>query len=98
MQIYVFFETKFYLLDFQPFLGKSVAKYQEEFEEWLYEDVTIFDNGEEFILCKPKKMDWGINEFLEWIQETSPFEGAPRILEEHAVGEKFDENIPIISF
>lgn len=97
MKAYVFFDTSFYLIEYEPFLGRNIRKYQKEFEKWFYTEKITFDNGKQHTISEPKKMCWGINEIFDWMREMSPTSN-PIILENHLLGDKYDKKVPSMYF
>ena len=97
MKAYIFFDISFFLIEFEPFLGTDIRKYQESFEDWFY--IETSENMDEIttITYKPRKMCWGINEILEWMKRAD-LNSNPRVLEEHVFGDKYDKNIPAMCF
>lgn len=56
MNAYVFFDTTYYLIEFVPFMGTNIKKYQKEFEKWYYEEITDVVNGKKKVLgYEPRK-------------------------------------------
>lgn len=55
MKAYVSFGTEFYLIEFEPFMGKNIKKYQKEFEKYFYVKKVKFHNGEKYVEYEPKK-------------------------------------------
>lgn len=97
MKAYVSFGTIFYLIEFEPFMGKNIKKYQEEFEKYFYVEKVVFHNGKKYVNYEPKKMCWGIEEIFDWMREMSTTSN-PRILGEYILGEKYDKKIPGMYF
>ena len=97
MKAYVFFDTSFYLIQFEPFWGTDIRKYQESFEDWFYIETPENMDGRTTITYKPRKMCWGINEILEWMKITNS-NSNPRVLEEYLFGDKYDKTMPAMYF
>ena len=103
MKAYVFFDTTFYLIEFKPFLGTDITKYQRKFEKWYYEEDYEIVNGKKIGTgCFRQRHDlpykyFGLEPIFDWMREVDP-NSNPRVLEEHVFGDKYDKNIPAMCF
>lgn len=97
MKARVDFDTYGVVIEFEPFMGKNIRKYQEEFERYFYKEIKESLNGKESIGYVPKKMCWGIQEIIDWMKEMSPMSN-PRVISTYQCGEKYDKSLPAMFF
>lgn len=102
MKAYISFGATFYLVEFEPFMGKNIKKYQKEFEKWYYEEIVGVVNGKKKVLGYEPRKDlpykyFDLEPIFDWMREMSPTSN-PRVLEEHLFTDKFDKKIPGMYF
>lgn len=50
-----FFGATYYLIEFEPFMGEDIKKYQKAFEKWYYEAETEMINGKKYTCYVQRK-------------------------------------------
>lgn len=94
MKVVIDFATSASIIEFTPFLGDDIIKYQEKFEEWYYEED---DTG-----CASQRSDlnytiFDVNVIIDWIKEVAP-EANPVILVERIRPRDVDPSLPGMYF
>lgn len=97
MRARVEFDTYGVVIEFEPFMGEDISKYQEEFEKYFYVEIEENFKGKKATGYIPKKMCWGIQEIFDWMKEMSPLSN-PRVISTYKRGEKYDKTLPEMSF
>lgn len=95
MKVVVDFATYGSLIEFTPFLGDDIAKYQEAFENWYYEEAK---GGK--LLKKRSDLKYtvfNVDVVIDWIKEVSP-NANPVILERVIEFSQIDRTIPALCF
>ena len=101
MKIVVDFAQSWYLVEFEPFLGKRASKYQKEFEKWYYEEHTEIIEGKKYVERRkranlPYKY-FDITPIVDWMKEVAP-NSNPRVLERGGWGAEYDKHLPTLYF
>lgn len=101
MKIIVDFAQSWYLLEFEPFLGKRASKYQKAFEKWYYEEYSEIIDGKRLI-GRRKRSDlayeyFDINPIIDWMKEVSP-NSNPKVIGHYILGEEYDKKLPTLYF
>jgi len=101
MRMNVDFASHVYEIEFEPFLGEEEMNYQNAFEEWYYEEVTMNIDGEEcFVLQQKSTLPYtrfGINVVLDWMKQTSPASN-PKIIKKTIGRKGYNKKLPSICF
>lgn len=95
------FAVCWYLIEFEPFLGSDIKKYQEEFEKWYYEEYTEVIEGEKLVI-KRKRSDlpykvFDITPIIDWMKEISPASN-PIVIDYGEFGTEYDKKLPAMYF
>lgn len=94
MKVNISFAQYVATIEFQPFLGEDIEKYQEAFEEWYLEEV------EEGIREQRSDLDYEVFDtqvIIDWLLKASP-ECDAKIIEPFLkIGEE-DESLPYMCF
>lgn len=94
MKVNIDFAQYVSTIEFKPFLGEDIEKYQEAFEEWYFEEV------EEGIREQRSDLDYEVFDtqvIIDWLLEASPKCDAKIIESFLKVGEE-DESLPYMCF
>lgn len=94
MKVVIDFATSASIIEFLPFLGTQISKYQMEFEDWYYEEKK---KG-----CFSQRSDlpyevFDVNVVIDWINEVAP-EAKPRIIVEEISPNEVDPTLPSMCF
>ena len=92
MKVNIDFAEYIAVIEFEPFLGEEIKKYQKEFEKWYFQKVRS-------VKYKSKKDNniFDANLVVEWLKTVSPMCKA-RIIETFLnVGEE-DKSLPYMYF
>lgn len=101
MKVIVDFTQDWYLIEFEPFLGEQIEKYQEEFEKWYYEEHSEIIEGKK-LTCMRQRSDlpykfFDITPIIDWMKEVAP-NSKPRVIKHYVWGEKYDKSLPKLNF
>ncbi len=101
MKIVVDFAQSWYIVEFNPFLGKNGNKYQKEFEKWYYEEYTETIEGKKLV-GKRKRSDlpykvFDITPIVDWMKEVSP-DANPIVIDYGEWDTKYDKKLPAMYF
>ncbi|MBR2785947.1 MAG: hypothetical protein IKD76_00320 [Clostridia bacterium] len=94
MKVVIDFATSASIIEFIPFLGNDIKKYQEKFEEWYYEEDATGCSSQRSGLSYTI---FDVNVVIDWIKEVAP-EANPVILVERMKPEDVDSSLPGMYF
>lgn len=101
MRARVEFDTYGVIIEFEPFMGKNIRKYQEEFEKWYYEErEDTFYGVTDIFYAQRKDLPYeyfDITPIFDWMKEMSPLSN-PRVIGTYQRGEKYDKSLPAMFF
>lgn len=101
MKIIIDFAVCWYLIEFEPFLGSDIKKYQEEFEKWYYDETIEYIGNERCIVFKQRSdfqyECFDITPIIDWIKEVAP-NANPKVLKYCSTGSKYDKSLPSMHF
>lgn len=101
MKLVVDFAISWYLIEFEPFLGKRAARYQKEFEKWYYEEHSEIIEGKKLI-CFRQRSDlpykvFDVTPIVDWMKEVAP-NSNPKVLQEGGWELDYDKRLPTLHF
>lgn len=94
MKVNIGFAQYVATIEFKPFLGENIEKYQEAFEDWYYEEV------EEGVRQQRSDLNYEVFDtqvIIDWMLEVAPRCDAKIIEPFLKVGEE-DESLPYMCF
>jgi len=92
MRVNIDFAQYIAVIEFEPFLGSDISKYQKEFEKWYFQRIRKMK-------YKPKKENeiFDANLVIEWLRISSPNCNAKIVEPFLNIGEE-DKNLPCMYF
>lgn len=88
-------------IEFEPFLGEDANNYQKAFEEWYYEEETVYVAGEKCIVEKQRSdlsyTCFDINVIFDWMREVAP-NSNPRLVREISGRKGYNKKLPTLHF
>lgn len=101
MKIIVDFTQDLYLVEFEPFLGTNIERYQEEFDKWYYEEESEIVEGKKMTVFKQRSdlnyKYFDINVITDWMKEVAP-NSNPKVIQSYVRGQKYDKSLPKLNF
>lgn len=86
------------VIEFEPFLGEDIDKYQEAFNSWYYEEEPSGFGGTVFKQRSDLKYKiFDVNVIIDWIKEVAPNSNV-KILQRELEPGKEDKRLPSMYF